>query len=82
MAKGVVLEARAREGGAGMDGRVEAGVHHEQVVVPRLAIDVPGFALDQVTEHVVGHAPAQAAQRTAIDLERLIEHQRHRVVKA
>ena len=47
--KGVILEAGAGERRAGADLGVEAGFHHEEVVVSRVTVDVARLALDQVT---------------------------------
>ena len=82
MGKGAVLEARARQRRAGLDGRVEARLRHEQVVVARLGENMPCLALDQVAQHVVGHPAAQAAEHFATGLHRLVEHQRHLIVEA
>ncbi|MCY1412663.1 hypothetical protein D9M71_280770 [compost metagenome] len=56
--EGIVLETRARQGHARGDAAVELGADHEQVVVPGFRVDVPGFALDQIAQHVVGHSRA------------------------
>ncbi|MNC62474.1 hypothetical protein D3C75_1125020 [compost metagenome] len=59
MGEGGVLEARAGQRGTGLYARVEARLRHEQVVVARLGVNVPCLALDQVTQHIVGHPPTQ-----------------------
>ncbi|MCY1431721.1 hypothetical protein D9M71_476970 [compost metagenome] len=43
---------------------------------------MPGLALDQVTQHIVGHPPAQAAEQLVVTADRLIEHQRHFIMEA
>ncbi|MNP47152.1 hypothetical protein D3C76_1411940 [compost metagenome] len=43
---------------------------------------MPGLALDKIAQHIVGHAPAEAAQDFSIDAQGLIEHQRDFVVEA
>ncbi|MNT31800.1 hypothetical protein D3C72_1676510 [compost metagenome] len=78
-AEGLVLEARTRQRGTRHHAGIEHRFGHEQVVVAGVAEDVPGLALDQVAEHVVGHPPAQAA---AAVVQRQVEHQRHFIVKA
>ncbi len=39
------------------------------------------LTLDQVTEHIVGDAGAEAAHRFALDMQRLIKHQGDGVMK-
>ncbi|MNN09187.1 hypothetical protein D3C81_1220630 [compost metagenome] len=80
--KSAVLEARARQGCARLDGRVETRLRHEQVVVARLGENMPGLALDQVAQNIVGYPTAQAANDFTASLHRLVEHQRHFVVEA
>ncbi|EXI75314.1 MAG: hypothetical protein AW07_01215 [Candidatus Accumulibacter sp. SK-11] len=41
-----------------------------------------GFTLDEVAEHIVRHPATQGTQQLSFASERLVEHQRHRVVKA
>ncbi|MNI48681.1 hypothetical protein D3C73_1032560 [compost metagenome] len=76
-----VLETRARQGGTRFDSRVEMRSRHEQVIVTGLGIDMPGLALDQVAQYVIGHPTAEAAVDLPLRFERLIEHQCHFVVK-
>ncbi len=82
VAEGGVLEARARQGRTGLDAAVEARVDHEQIVVAGLGIDMPGFALDQIPQHIVRHSRAETAEAFTGGVHGLIEHQRHRVVEA
>ena len=42
---------------------------------------MPGFALDQIAQDIIRHAPAEAAQDFSIHLQRLIKHQGDLVVK-
>lgn len=56
-------------------------MRHEQVVVTRLGKNMPGLTLDEIAEHIVGHATAEAAQDFPIDPQGLIEHQRDFIVK-
>lgn len=57
MGEGGVFEARAGQRDARLNGKVEARLRHEQVVVTRLGVDVPGLALDQIAQHVVSTCP-------------------------
>ena len=43
---------------------------------------LPGFTLDEVAEHIVRHPATQGTQQLSFASERMVEHQRHRVVKA
>ena len=82
MGEGGVLEARARQCRAGLDAGIETGIDHEQVVVARLMKNVAGFALDQVAQHIVRHPSAKQTDPDTINQNRLVEHQRHRIVEA
>jgi len=79
--KGVILETGAGQGGARLHLRIEVGLHHEQVVVPRFMENVPRFPLDQIPQHIVGHPAADRPQHLAVAHQRLIEHQGHGVVE-
>ncbi|MCY1461987.1 hypothetical protein D9M71_797090 [compost metagenome] len=57
-------------------------MRHEQIVVTRLGKNVPGLALDEVAQYIVGHAPAEAAEGFAVNAQGLIEHQRDFIVEA
>ncbi len=81
-AEGAVLEAGTGQRGARLDSGVEARLHHEQVVVSGLPVDVPRFPLDQVAQHVVRHPRAEASHRPAGLQDGLVEHQRHFIVEA
>ena len=81
--EGTVFEARAGQRTARLDARVEARLDHEDVVVAGLLVDVPGFALNQVTQHVVGYPGAQTAERLPGGAaQRLVKHQRDRIMEA
>ncbi|MNE26409.1 hypothetical protein D3C80_1197720 [compost metagenome] len=42
---------------------------------------MPGLALNQVAQHIIGDPATQAAQDVARVPDRLVEHQRHLIVK-
>ncbi|MNM83311.1 hypothetical protein D3C81_953690 [compost metagenome] len=81
MGESAVLEARARQCGTRFDRRVEMRLRHEQVIVTGLGIYMPGLALDQVAQHIVGHPAAEAAINLPMRFEWLIEHQRDFIMK-
>ena len=79
--EGVILETGTGEGGAGFDLWIEVRLHHEEVVVARVAVDVSCFALDQIAEHIVGDPGAERGDRCSGHLQRLVKHQGHGIVE-
>lgn len=80
-AEGVIFETRAGQGSAWGYLRVVAAVHHEQVVIARVAVHVSGLTLDQVAQHIVGDSCAQATDHLAGMAQRLVEHKGYGVMK-